>query len=189
MTRVSYALIFLGVILSSATASAQVSVDPLTGTGSMVIPIYTVHSGQVSLPISLSYTANGVKPKDVEGTAGIGWQLNIGGQVSRVVRGLPDDCTKDNSNNQRLGWMSSLDTAANSIGSFTIQNNGSTCSYETADISYINSNFPYRNDTEPDMFYVSAPGLSCQLVYDRASGKFKPVAYQDLVISYGTDPT
>lgn len=163
--------------------SAQVSVNPLTGAPGVQIPIYTISSGQVSVPVSLSYSGNGIRAKDVEGTSGMGWQLNTGGQVSRIVRGLPDDVIKDNVGNQRLGWMSSTDTAANNIAAFTIGNNGSTCSLETTDINYINANFPYRNDTEPDRFFVNAPGLSCQLVYDRASGTFKPVGYQDLVVT------
>lgn len=181
--------LFSACVILSTIAKAQVSVNPLTGAAQVNIPIYTVKSGQVAIPISLSYNGSGIKPKDVEGTAGMGWQLNAGGQVSRVVQGLPDDVTKDNRGNQRLGWMSPLDTAANSIAGFTIANNGSTCSNETTDITYINAHFPFRNDTEPDKFYVSAPGLSCQLVYDRASGKFKPTTYQDVVISFTRDAT
>lgn len=181
-------LVFLCGLLTTI-ATAQVSVSPLTGAAECNIPVYTLRSGQVVLPVSLSYSGSGVKPKDVEGNAGMCWQLNMGGQVSRIVRGLPDDILKDNANNQRLGWMSPLDTAANSIAGFTISNNGSTCSNETTDINYITAHFPFRDDTEPDQFYVSAPGLSCQLVYDRVSGKFKPVNFQDLIIRYGTDPT
>jgi len=115
-------VVLTGLLFSGWTSYAQsvVNVDPLTGAGSVVIPIYSLSSGQVSLPVSLTYTGNGVKPKDVEGSAGMGWQLQAGGQISRVVRGLPDDVTKDNAGNQRLGWMSPLDTAANLINGFTV---------------------------------------------------------------------
>ena len=165
----------------------SVSVDPRTGMGSFTIPVYAMAAGQVSLPVSLVYSGQGVKPKDVEGTAGMNWSLVAGGQISRVVRGLPDDVTQDNLGNSRYGWMSTSNTAANAIAGFTIQNNGSNCSYETADISYITANFPYNYDTEPDLFYVNAPGLSCELIYDRASAKFHPVSYQDITITYGTN--
>jgi len=180
-------VVLTGLLFSGWTSYAQsvVNVDPLTGAGSVVIPIYSLSSGQVSLPVSLTYTGNGVKPKDVEGSAGMGWQLQAGGQISRVVRGLPDDVTKDNAGNQRLGWMSPLDTAANLINGFTVQNDGGvTCSKETTDISNITADFPFKDDTEPDLFFVSAPGLSCELVFNRADGKFHPVSYQDLVITY-----
>ena len=175
--------------LASVLATAQVTVNPLTGAAECSIPVYTIRSGQVALSVGLSYSGSGIKTKDVESNAGMGWQLNTGGQVSRVVHGLPDDILKDNANKACYGWMSPLDTGANNISLFTITNDGSTCSKETTDIANIVSYFPYRFDTEPDQFYVSAPGLSCQLVYDRVSNKFKPVGNQDLIVRVGTDPT
>lgn len=179
----------LGLFFSSLVfAQSAVNVNPLSGSANISIPIYTISSGQVSLPITLTYNS-GVKVLDVEGTAGMGWQLNAGGQVSRQVHGLPDDVTKDIGGNSRIGWMSSANTAANAINGFTIQNDGgTTCAKETSDINYINTNFPFNYDTEPDMFYVGAPGLSCQLIYNRATAKFVPVALEDLVVTFTTDP-
>lgn len=174
--------------LKRGFSQSPVTVDPLTGAANVVIPIYTINNGLVSLPISLGYNSSGIKPKDVEETAGMGWKVNIGGQIVREVRGLPDDVTQDAYGNNMYGWMSSANSAANSINGFLIQNDGGvTCSKETADISYITTHFPYSYDTEPDIFYVSAPGLSCQLVYDRISSKFHSINYQDLVISWHPD--
>lgn len=179
-------LLFSWLFLLSNLSVAQnvVNVNPLTGAGSVVIPIYTVSSGQVSATVNLVYNGSGIKPKDVEGTAGMGWSIEAGGQVSRLVRGLPDDCTKDNSGAAMLGWMSTNNYGASYASGLTLQNDGMTCSYGNNDVTNINNNIPYSNDTEPDMFYVNAPGLSCELVYDRASAKFHPVVYQDLAISY-----
>lgn len=185
----SFFTISFSLISTLVSGQNVVGVNPQTGASTVNIPVYTMSAGQMSLPVSLSYYGNGVKTKDIEGTAGMGWQLNVGGQVSRVVKGLPDDVTKDDAGNPRLGWMSTQDTAANSIAGFSIANNGSICANETTDINYINGHFSYRNDSEPDRFMVNAPGLSCQLVYDRVSNTFKPVNYQDLTITYLTDPT
>jgi hypothetical protein len=184
-------LLIICLLLLGSIAFGQkspVSVDPLTGTGNAVIPLYAISNGQVAVPVNLVYSGNGVKVKDVEGTAGMGWNIQIGGQVSRIVRGLPDDVTADNGTNSLSGWMSSSNAAANAIAGFTIQNDGSTCSKEIADIAYINANFPVTSDTEPDIFYVNAPGLSCQLVYDRGTATFQPVNYQDLTITYIVNP-
>ena len=164
-------------------AQGLVNVSPLTGAANVSIPIYTITNGQVSVPLSIVYAGAGIKARDVESTAGMGWNLNFGGQVTRVVRGLPDDCFKDNAGMPLVGWIGNI-TTTNAINHFVIANNGSTCTNETADINYINSNFPINVDTEPDMFYVNAPGLSCQLVYDQLTGSFRPVNYQDLIISY-----
>jgi len=185
-------LFFTCLFLSGSIAFAQksaVSVDLLTGAGNATIPLYAISNGQVSVPVNLVYSGSGVKLKDVEGTAGMGWSIQIGGQISRTVRGLPDDVTNDNATNSISGWMNSSNTAANAIATFGIENNGSTCSYETADIGNIAADFSPTSDTEPDMFYVNAPGLSCQLVYDRATAQFYPVNYQDLVITFTTNPT
>ncbi len=178
----SYCMLF---ICHISFGQSVVNVNLLTGTANVTIPIYTVSIGQVSVPISISYSGSGIKPKDAEGTAGMGWQVNAGGQISRVVRGLPDDCTKDSLGNIMLGWMSASNTGASYASSYTIFNNG-TCNNGASDITNINNNIPYTYDTEPDMFYVNAPGLSCQIVYDRVTAKFQPVNYQDLVIQYTT---
>jgi len=175
------------VLIYVANALAQkniVNVDPLTGAGRTAIPVYSFTRGQVTFPVSLVYAGNGVKIKDVEGTAGMGWNLQAGGQVSRVVRGLPDDCSLDNSFNAMYGWMNASDTVPPYISAIT--DNLSNCTNETTDLSYITAHFPANMDTEPDIFYVSAPGLSCQLIYDRNLPGFRPLNYQDLKISYTT---
>lgn len=185
---VLHILVLTGLGQSSFSQSIA-GTDPLSGSASIQIPIYTISNGQVSLPVSISY-GSGVKTQDVEGTAGMGWRVNTGGQISRQVRGLPDDVTKDIAANSRVGWMSSTNTAVNAIGSFTVQNDGGvTCSKESSDIAYITTNFPFNYDTEPDLFYASAPGLSCQLIYNRATAKFVSLVQNDLLITFTTDPT
>ena len=85
--------------------------------------------------------------------------------------------------NTRTGWI--YNTNQSTIAGFTPANTGTAnCTNEASDLSYIGSHFSYTSDTEPDIFYVSAPGLNCQLVFDQASGKFRSIGYQDLVITY-----
>ena len=180
------AFFFTSLLFYCGTLFGQspVSVNLVTGTADVNIPVYTLSSGQVSIPIYLQYLATGVKTKDVESNAGMNWQLFSGGRLSRTIRGLPDDCTKDSLGNTRLGWMSTSNTGASYATTFVPQNDRSlaTCTDETNDINNINNNMPYTEDTEPDIFNVNAPGLSCQLVYDRSTGAFHTVNYQDLLI-------
>ncbi|MHB8209027.1 PKD domain-containing protein [Mucilaginibacter sp.] len=178
---------YLFFVFNWANGQGLLNVSPLNGSANINIPIYTVTSGQLSAPISLSYSTNGVKPLDVEGTGGMGWSLNVGGQVSRVLRGIPDDCTKDNAGNALLGWMSSSNTAASAISGFNTVT--ASCTDEATLATNINSTFPANEDTEPDLFYVNAPGLSCEMVFDRSRNQFHPVNYQDLIISYVNNPT
>jgi len=152
----------------------DVSVNLSTGTANVNIPLYTLSRGRVSLPITLNYSATGIKPKDVEGSAGMGWNVSAGGQISRELHGLPDDI-------QTHGWIyNRMDTT---IANFTIHNASNTdCTGQALDSAYVNDNFSYADDTEPDIFYVSAPGLSCKLVYDNANGKWRTIPYMDIKV-------
>ena len=184
-----YIVFVIYLLFASVQCYAQgiVQVDPLTGAAQIYLPFYTFTSGQVSVPIGLSYNSSGVRLKEVEGTAGIGWQFEGGGAISRSTKGLPDDVSKDLSGNARLGWMKSTNTAAEAIDDVSFQNDGVVCSKETSDITAITSNFPYNYDTEPDVFTISAPGLSGKIIYDRAVSKFRPLSYADWVITYTTE--
>ena len=109
MKRIIYYLLFLTV---TSPALAQ-SVDPMvtlpspntaglgsmaetpislfTGTPQINIPLYTITEGSLSLPVSLSYNPNAVKPDAHPGWVGLGWSLNAGGVITRKVRGMPDE--------------------------------------------------------------------------------------------------
>jgi hypothetical protein len=189
LNKKPFVLFLLACLLFCTGAFAQVSVNPLIGSASVVIPVYSAQRGSMSFSINLVYTGGqGVKPTDIESTAGIGWQIQAGGQISRLVRGLPDDSEADSTGATKTGWM--YNTNQSAINFFTLANTGVlNCTNEATDYNYIMDHFPITRDTEPDLFFVSAPGLSCQLVWNQATGKFQPVSYQDLAISYTTNAT
>lgn len=62
-----------------------------TGIPSISIPLYTVKSGGLELPISISYHASGIKVNEIASWVGLGWSLNAGGVVTRSVVGKSDD--------------------------------------------------------------------------------------------------
>jgi YD repeat-containing protein len=62
-----------------------------TGTPQVSIPLYTVKSGSLTLPIGLSYHASGLKVQEKASWVGAGWSLNAGGAITRTVVGGPDD--------------------------------------------------------------------------------------------------
>lgn len=75
--------------------SKNVTVDHATGTFHYRVPLYTLKSGAFELPVTLDYTARGVRVDDQPGLVGYNWTLNTGGVVTRTVRGgmadeLPD---------------------------------------------------------------------------------------------------
>jgi YD repeat-containing protein len=66
-------------------------VNAHTGVPDINIPLHTVTEGSLSLPVSLSYHAGGIKVAETASWVGLGWSLNAGGAVSRTVRGIPDE--------------------------------------------------------------------------------------------------
>ena len=62
-----------------------------TGIPNISIPLYAAESGNLKLPISLSYHASGLKVQENASWVGAGWSLNAGGVITRTVVGAPDD--------------------------------------------------------------------------------------------------
>ncbi len=162
---------------------ASVNVDNVSGSSSVSLPLYKLQSGSISLPVSLVYSTNGVKVKEVEGSGGLGWNLQAGGAIYRHLRGLPDESLKDFMGNPRLGWLNNTNGAKISAFSILNDNSQGTCSDENSDIAYINSNFSDLSDTEPDLFIVNAPGLNCKLVFD-ADHHIRTIPYMDIKVDY-----
>jgi hypothetical protein len=68
----------------------QVPVGNFTGTVNFAVPLYEVTYKNFKLPIALNYHGSGNKPDIFPGEMGLGWVLNAGGIITRVVKGLPD---------------------------------------------------------------------------------------------------
>ncbi len=65
-------------------------VDYSHGLPNINIPIYTLETGSINLPISLSYHASGIKVDDEASWVGLGWSLNAGGVITRTINGKDD---------------------------------------------------------------------------------------------------
>jgi YD repeat-containing protein len=61
------------------------------GLTNISIPIYEIKSRKLTVPISISYHQAGVKAYDVSSSVGLGWSLNAGGAITRVINGMPDE--------------------------------------------------------------------------------------------------
>jgi len=62
-----------------------------TGIPDISVPLYSIKSGSINLPISMKFHPSGRRPEDREGILGFGWTLDCGGIVTRTRRGLCDD--------------------------------------------------------------------------------------------------
>ena len=68
-------------------ASARLS----DGAFSTQIPVYEYKTKNLTLPISLLYSTNGLQVNKVAGRTGMDWSLVVGGSIGRMVLGQPDD--------------------------------------------------------------------------------------------------
>ena len=67
------------------------NVNPYTGAIGLTIPIYTYQDENFTIPISFDYASTGYKPNIQSGVLGLGWYLNVGGTITREVKGIYDE--------------------------------------------------------------------------------------------------
>lgn len=69
----------------------DVGVSFFTGNPNISIPFYELNVRGVKMPISLDYDATGVMPNCLPSWAGQNWTLNIGGVITRTMKGKYDE--------------------------------------------------------------------------------------------------
>ncbi|MDR1671613.1 MAG: RHS repeat protein [Alistipes sp.] len=83
--------IFQSPEVSSLTNDVKTPVSLSSGTIAVDVPLYTLQEGDITVPISLSYDASGVKVDAQPAWVGQNWSLRAGGMISRIVKGVPDE--------------------------------------------------------------------------------------------------
>lgn len=148
------------VTIASPTAASlgkygDIPVSYHTGIPEISVPIYTVRSGSLKLPISLSYHASGLKVLEPAGWVGAGWSLNAGGMISRTVMGMPDDRGFSTSN----VWN----------GYYTdygfenyLNNSGAGYGGTPDDVAFSRGN----KDGEPDLYFFNFGGYSGKFYFN-----------------------
>ncbi len=119
----------------------DVPVNHYTGTMTLNIPIYEIDVDGCKVPISLTYSATGIKVAQHASNVGLGWQLNCGGIITADCYGKNDfDCWEDGYVCNRYDYGV---PAEQEIPQYSFSN------WET-DIS--------ETDTRPDIFHYSFCG-------------------------------
>lgn len=116
---------------------SDIPVSHFTGVPNINIPLHTVIDGELKLPISLSYHSAGIRVAETASKIGLGWTLQAGGMVSRMVRSRQDDAFN--------GYYS------NSQDQLTISNILNDSSI----------------DTEPDIFTFNFNGYSGKFIFKK----------------------
>ena len=163
----------------SAGALARFASNPVnlcTGTTNIQAPLLTLPGRNISVPVGLSYHASGNKVQDVSGPVGLGFALNAGGVITRMVKKMPDD--------SRFGYSSTVlgpTGKENASGKYLNQENAFNYTREQ-----LYSFSTPREDVEPDIFYFNFMGRTGRFVL-KANGEPVLMPYQDIKIAFDRD--
>jgi RHS repeat-associated protein len=129
----------------------DIPVNYFTGIPQIKLPIYTIEEGGISLPISVSYHASGVKPNEPASWVGTNWSLNAGGMVTRTIVGLRDELPS--------GYINVINSLTGNPKT-DIENNGNTIPDTEPDIFSYNFNgytgkfFIGNRDNTPEVVFI-----------------------------------
>lgn len=145
-----------------------------TGTPQVSVPLYTYQGRELNLPLSLTYNASGIKVEQEASQVGLGWNLNVGGRVNRMVNGLPDDYeTGSTSNAYFTIWNTPVsDKILQYVDDHLEFDSEPDAIAYLEFIRDVNDN---RYDTQPDYFVFNALGYSETFVIDVAGRVAKPL--------------
>jgi len=122
------------------------------GVQTIVVPVYTLKCGALSLPVSLSYNYNGLFPLQDAAWTGLGWSLDAGGAVTRMIRGLVD-------NSQNSGYNYGQYNLADSLTGSNV-NNFLAAAYN-GNLHYSGNSY----DLAPDYYDAEFPGYADRFVW------------------------
>lgn len=76
---------------SSLGSYGNVNVNTAKGIPNISFNIYTISKKSISVPVTISYDAGGIRYSDIPSCVGMKWFLNAGGTINRSVNGMADE--------------------------------------------------------------------------------------------------
>jgi hypothetical protein len=148
----------------------EIPVGQFTGIPNVSIPIHTIQSKELTLPLSLSYHAGGNKIEEISSWVGLGWSVNTIPAVSRSIRGLADDAAGGFFGTYYGMTMRKIQDSLQFIGA-------SFNNYKT-DL--------YLGETDPeaDIFFFSLASKSGKFFWEQTSQQFLTTPYTNIKIEW-----
>jgi len=134
-------------------------VNTYSGIPEIEIPIAELPGRRLKVPVTASYHASGNKVQDIASWIGLGFSLNAGGVITRIVRGLPDE----------------------DVNGYCGTNNIGEKAYQTVNSTYVSNVAGNTWDGEPDIFYYNFLGRTGKFILDE-TGAPVLIPYSDIKI-------
>ncbi|HYC84654.1 MAG TPA: hypothetical protein VEB86_05500, partial [Chryseosolibacter sp.] len=99
----------------------NIPISAYTGVPNIQIPLYTIKVRDITVPISLSYHASGIKVTEEASRVGLGWVLNCGGVISRNIINKDDFLASPEAYHSPLNDAPELPLGAEYAPSFDLQ--------------------------------------------------------------------
>ncbi len=151
-------------------------VNLFSGVPEITIPLWELKERDITVPIVLSYNAQGLKVNDIPSWVGAGWSLQPGGLITRTVRGIPDEDFSDVY--QGIFHLDKYIDLEAEIEDSAVANVHNHRVYAFLEKVYRGK----HNDMQPDEFYFNFGNYSGRFVYSVAHKKFICMSYQKLQI-------
>ncbi|HWW40048.1 hypothetical protein, partial [Pedobacter sp.] len=137
-----------------------------TGTVPVNFPLFTISSGDISVPISLDYNSTGgIRVEEVASSIGLGFNLNAGGRITRIQRGgISDDIPV-------YGYLSNTIKPSN---------------FSTAIPAHLIGFQANQIDLEPDLFMYSFNGQSGKFFFNE-QGEVVMMQESEIKVAYSRD--
>jgi hypothetical protein len=166
----------------------DIPVSTYTGIPNISIPLYTVKFRDITIPISLSYHASGIKVDEEASQVGLGWVLNAGGSISRKIIGGDDfngNYLNANIPSFEKGFVPTQLVQLGDKGWFyNIGYPHLPTIYDSSLSTFVDNGQPY--DLQPDEFYFNIPGHIGKFILDHDDTVYLQ-NQKKLLITYASD--
>jgi len=142
----------------TAASFQRFGITPISyssGLPEISIPVYEVKAGDLSMPITLSYHYNGLKPREESSWVGLGWNLSAGGAITRMKRGATDGSRYAGKNYDNISLLDSVNNFGNNQGYYPYKD------------FLFTTFFSQTYDTEPDIFVFNFMGHQGKFLFIR----------------------
>lgn len=135
---------------ASAVKYVDIPFSHSCGFAEYEVPFYTLKGRELSVPIALQYTSGGIKLDEIAGVAGLGWNLQAGGCITRTVIDMPDEFSAADFRHELPSGevLDSLEAMANT----------------TASMAYLRDVLWHRVDGQLDRYSYNVCGLQGSFV-------------------------